>query len=100
VRRIFGCVDAGMRVGAESLGAGMRIALIGTGKIGGALGQKWQQAGHDVTYGSRNPRTDGPGGAPVATVGEAIDGAEVVVFARRSRARSSLTRRTAWVDRS
>jgi predicted dinucleotide-binding enzyme len=59
----------------------MRIALIGTGKIGGTLGQKWQQAGHEVSYGSRNPRDDGPGGAAVVAVGDAIASAEVVVFA-------------------
>ena len=65
----------------RSLGAGMQIALIGTGKIGGTLGAKFQQAGHEVTYGSRNPRADGPGGAPVVAVGHAIASAEVVVFA-------------------
>jgi predicted dinucleotide-binding enzyme len=68
--------------GSRSLGADMQIALIGTGKIGGTLGEKWRQAGHEVTYGSRNPTADGgPGGAPVVAVGEAIEGAEVVVFA-------------------
>lgn len=45
-----------MRPGRGSLGAGMQIAVIGTGKIGGTLGQKWQQAGHEVVYASRNPR--------------------------------------------
>jgi 8-hydroxy-5-deazaflavin:NADPH oxidoreductase len=66
----------------RSLGAGMQIALIGTGKIGGTLGQKFQQAGHEVVYGSRNSSTDGgPGGAPVVAVGEAIAAADVVVFA-------------------
>jgi hypothetical protein len=59
----------------------MQIAVIGTGKIGGTLGEKWRRAGHEVRYGSRNPRTDGPGGAVVVAVGEAIDGADVVVFA-------------------
>ena len=59
----------------------MQIAVIGTGKIGGTLGSKFQQAGHDVTYGSRNPRADGPGGAAVVAVGHAIGGAQVVVFA-------------------
>jgi predicted dinucleotide-binding enzyme len=59
----------------------MQIAVIGTGKIGGTLGEKWRQAGHDVIYGSRRPTTDGPGGAPVVTVGEAIARAEVVVLA-------------------
>ncbi len=70
-----------MRAGACSLGRGMRIAIIGTGKIGGTLGERWQRAGHEVVYGSRNPRADGPGGAPVTAVGEAIAGAQVVVFA-------------------
>ncbi|HEY3926447.1 MAG TPA: NAD(P)-binding domain-containing protein [Acidothermaceae bacterium] len=70
-----------MGAAAHSLGAGMQIAVIGTGKIGGTLGEKWRRAGHEVRYGSRNPRTDGPGGAVVVAVGEAIDGADVVVFA-------------------
>jgi predicted dinucleotide-binding enzyme len=70
-----------MRPDAESLCAGMRIALIGTGKIGGTLGQKFRQAGHEVVYGSRHPGDDGPGGEPAAAVGEAIAGADVVVFA-------------------
>jgi len=73
---------AGMRAGGRSLGAGMRIALVGTGRIGSTLGQKWQQAGHEVVYGSRNPSPDGgPGGAPSVTVGAAIAGSQVVVFA-------------------
>jgi predicted dinucleotide-binding enzyme len=59
----------------------MQIALIGTGKIGGTLGSKFREAGHDVVYGSRHPGDTGPGGAPVVAVGEAIAGAEVVVFA-------------------
>ncbi len=70
-----------MGAGARSLGAGMKITVIGTGKIGGTLGEKWRRAGNDVRYGSRNPGADGPGGAPVVAVGDAIDGAEVVVFA-------------------
>ncbi len=36
----------------------MQIALIGTGKIGSTLGSKFVQAGHQVTYGSRNSRAD------------------------------------------
>ncbi len=63
------------------MSAGMKITVIGTGKIGGTLGEKWRRAGHDVSYGSRNPRADGPGGVAVVAVGEAIDGADVVVFA-------------------
>ncbi|MGH3405271.1 MAG: NAD(P)-binding domain-containing protein, partial [Streptosporangiaceae bacterium] len=32
----------------------MRIAVIGTGNVGGALGQRWRGAGHDVVYGGRS----------------------------------------------
>jgi 8-hydroxy-5-deazaflavin:NADPH oxidoreductase len=59
----------------------MRIAVIGTGNIGGTLGEKWRAAGHDVVYGSRNVPGTGPGGAPLLTVGDAIDGADVVALA-------------------
>jgi predicted dinucleotide-binding enzyme len=30
----------------------MKIAVIGTGHIGGKLGGKWRAVGHEVTYGS------------------------------------------------
>ena len=59
----------------------MKIAVIGTGHIGGALGQRWRAAGHEVAYGSRAGSGAGPGGAPVLPVGEAITGAEVVLLA-------------------
>jgi 8-hydroxy-5-deazaflavin:NADPH oxidoreductase len=59
----------------------MKIAVIGTGKVGGTLGQRWHAAGHDVTYGSRAGSGEGPGGADVMTVGDAIGGATVVVLA-------------------
>jgi 8-hydroxy-5-deazaflavin:NADPH oxidoreductase len=59
----------------------MRIAVIGTGHIGGALGGKWRAAGFDVVYGSRQGEGEGPGGAPLVPIGDAIDGADVVVLA-------------------
>src|SRR5260370_23320340 len=59
----------------------MKIAVIGTGKVGGTLGQRWRAAGHDVAYGSRAGSGDGPGGAAVMTAGEALGGADVVVLA-------------------
>lgn len=34
----------------------MRIAVIGTGHVGGALGTGWARAGHEVIFGSRDPR--------------------------------------------
>jgi predicted dinucleotide-binding enzyme len=59
----------------------MRIAVIGTGHIGGTLGGKWRAAGHDVAYGSRQGEGEGPGGAPLVPIGDAISGADVVVLA-------------------
>jgi 8-hydroxy-5-deazaflavin:NADPH oxidoreductase len=59
----------------------MKIAVIGTGHIGGTLGAKWHAAGHDVTYGSRQGSGDGPGGAPLRPIGEAAADADVVVLA-------------------
>jgi 8-hydroxy-5-deazaflavin:NADPH oxidoreductase len=70
-----------MSARVRSLGAGMQIAVIGTGKVGGTLGEKWRRAGHDVRYGSRNPHPDGPGGEAVVAVSDAIDDVDVVVFA-------------------
>jgi len=59
----------------------MKIAVIGTGNIGGSLGTKWRAAGYDVVYGSRTGSGTGPGGAPVLAVSAALDGADVVVLA-------------------
>jgi predicted dinucleotide-binding enzyme len=59
----------------------MKIAVIGTGNIGGSLGTKWRAAGYDVVYGSRTGSGTGPGGAPVLAVSDALDGADVVVLA-------------------
>ena len=56
----------------------MKIAVIGTGHIGGTLGQRWHAAGHEVAYGSRGGSGTGPGGAPVLPVSEAITGTDVV----------------------
>lgn len=33
----------------------MNIAIIGSGNVGGALGTRWAQKGHQVTFGSRTP---------------------------------------------
>jgi 8-hydroxy-5-deazaflavin:NADPH oxidoreductase len=68
------------------LGASMKIAVIGTGNIGGTLGRRWIAAGHEVVYGSRAASGEGPGGAPQMTVGDALAGAEVVVLAVPGRA--------------
>ena len=70
-----------MRRARYRLHAGMKIAVIGKGNIGGTLGSKWSAAGHDVVYGARGGSGDGPGGAPVRGIGYALEGADVVVLA-------------------
>jgi len=72
---------AGMRRARYRLHAGMKVAVIGKGNIGGTLGSKWSAAGHDVVYGARGGSGDGPGGAPVRGIGYALEGADVVVLA-------------------
>jgi predicted dinucleotide-binding enzyme len=59
----------------------MRIAVIGKGNIGGTLGSKWRAAGHDVVYGARDGSGEGPGGAPVRGIGDALKDADVVLLA-------------------
>ena len=63
----------------------MRIAVIGKGNIGGSLGSKWLAAGHDVVYGARDGAGDGsaegPGGAPVRGIGDALKDADIILLA-------------------
>jgi predicted dinucleotide-binding enzyme len=68
----------------------MRIAVIGAGNVGGTLGRRWAERGHDVAFGMRDPARGAsavkggvalPDGARVATVADAVRGAEVVLLA-------------------
>jgi predicted dinucleotide-binding enzyme len=34
----------------------MKIAIIGTGNVGNALGANWKKSNHEIIYGSRNPQ--------------------------------------------
>jgi len=70
-----------MRWRSHRLQGGMRIAVIGKGNIGGSLGSKWRAAGHDVVYGARDGSGEGPGGAPVLGIGDALKDADVVLLA-------------------
>lgn len=36
----------------------MKIGIIGSGNVGGTLGARWAQIGHEVTFSSRNPNSD------------------------------------------
>lgn len=55
--------------------------MIGKGNIGGTLGGKWRAAGHEVVYGARDGAGEGPGGAPVRGIGDAVRDADVIVLA-------------------
>lgn len=58
----------------------MRVAIIGAGRVGTALGNGWVQAGHDVTYGVRDPSRSSSE-VKTASVRDAVAGSEVVVLA-------------------
>ena len=40
---------------AEQEGRSMRIGIIGSGTMGGAIGLLWAEAGHQILFSSRNP---------------------------------------------
>lgn len=57
----------------------MRIAIIGAGNVGRAIGEGWSARGHDVVYGVRDPSTASAPGS-FETVARAAAGAEVVAL--------------------
>ena len=65
----------------------MNIGIVGAGNIGGTLGRKWAEAGHDVTFGVRHPESKtvssvGEGvRANVTSLSEAVTNAGVIAFA-------------------
>ncbi len=67
----------------------MKIAVLGTGHVGGTLGRRWAEKGHQVTFGSRDPQSDRvkqllaecPPGVAANEVASAVSDAEVVVLA-------------------
>ncbi|MDP9244183.1 MAG: NAD(P)-binding domain-containing protein, partial [Chloroflexota bacterium] len=68
----------------------MKIAILGAGNVGGGLGAGLAAAGHDVTYGVRDPDSEKTQHALAATrrgraasPAEAGQNAEVVIFALR-----------------
>lgn len=65
----------------------MKIAIIGSGNVGSALGKGWLKAGHEVVFGVRNP--DSPKtkkalelipNAVIKTIEEASKNSEVIVI--------------------
>jgi len=67
----------------------LKIAILGTGGVGAALGTRWGAAGHAVTYGSRAPQSEkvqqlvANSGKQAAAKSprEAIAGADAILFA-------------------
>ena len=68
---------------------GVKIAILGTGRVGSTLGRRWAAAGHEIVFGSRDPSGekaravagDAGSSATAASVPEAATGADVVVLA-------------------
>lgn len=65
----------------------MKIAIIGSGNVGGALAQGWAKAGHQILLGVRN-KDEFKGGhlanltnVSIASISEAAERAEVIVVA-------------------
>jgi hypothetical protein len=67
----------------------MKIAVLGTGRVGGVLGKRWARAGHEVVFGTRLPGSEkvaallaeaGPS-ARAAAPRDAVSHAGVVVMA-------------------
>src|SRR5262249_29474195 len=63
----------------------MKIAVIGSGRIGGVVGKLWAQAGHQVCFSSRHPETldrlvteSGPN-ASSGSISEALAFGEVIL---------------------
>lgn len=60
----------------------MRIAIIGAGRVGRALGGRWSAVGHEVVYGVRDPSDEKHADLPqVATPQVAVSAADVVLIA-------------------
>ena len=66
----------------------MKIAIIGAGNVGGALGANWAQKGHEILFGVRDPKADKVqallgkigGKAKAMTPAEAAAAADVIVL--------------------
>jgi 8-hydroxy-5-deazaflavin:NADPH oxidoreductase len=68
----------------------MRIAILGAGSVGGALGAALASAGHSVVFGVRDPDSEkcraalaGARGSAAGLPAEAVTDAEVIAFALR-----------------
>lgn len=66
----------------------MKIAIIGAGNVGGALGANWAKKGHDIVFGVRDPKAEKTqallktigGKATAVTAAEAAASADIIVL--------------------
>jgi len=67
----------------------MKIGIIGSGNVGGVLGSRWAQNGHEVTFSTRDPQSDamkqlaakaGPT-AHAATLAETVASNDILLLA-------------------
>ena len=58
----------------------MKVSILGTGKVARTLAGAWSAAGHQITFGSRQPSAEQLG-HPVVPLADAVSGADVVVNA-------------------
>lgn len=65
----------------------MKVAIIGSGNVGGALAQGWAKAGHQITFGVRNTdefkgnRLGNLKNVSTSTIRDAVSQSEVIVLA-------------------
>jgi 8-hydroxy-5-deazaflavin:NADPH oxidoreductase len=90
--RLGGAAAASFTVAASPFAAlaqvvGMKIGVVGSGRLGGAVGTLWIKAGHEVLFSSRHPGelkplVDGLGPrARAGTVQEAVNFGDVILVA-------------------
>jgi len=76
----------------------MKIAIIGSGNVGGALTQGWVKKGHEITFGVRNKdefkgnRLSGINNIAAASIPDAVKSSEVIVIAAVPQAVQSIAR--------
>ena len=83
---LAGLMLYGLPLASRAAGGKMKIGIIGSGKVGGAIGSSWVRAGYDVMFSSRNLEHDKAlaarlgGNAHAGTPREAAAFGEVVMI--------------------
>jgi predicted dinucleotide-binding enzyme len=89
MRRLFLVLTAVVLAAGTLPVAADTVAIVGTGRVGGALGAQFARHGHTVVYGSREPGSEKVralvaatgAGASAATAADAVRRADIVVLA-------------------